>query len=418
MKNPSIRFFFGLGYLIFLLSCKDLKERSSDLSATDNSGASQGQVFLQGVDPGVTKLFRGNTQPIAEWEPLSTVIITGDIVNQRFGFELLQKLVLTGLRGIIFVGVNNPELQKKYGNFVDTKAPIQFIGISTSANKDHPSLTQRTHTVWTRDYGPIMARGIDGSPKMFNFRYYEYRDLDNQFNTALLESLKTKVHILPVGMNFEGGNFMTDGETCIYSDAVRQYHGYNLQDVNAIFRDYMGCKKVLTTPAVAHEATGHVDMVMKFVRKNEVVLAKLFRNPNPTQEEHTLNLEVKKSLDQIHDSLVKAGIKVTRIPMPAVRIVNGNPVFFSYTNSLISNGHIIMPVYGTDIDGNQALNAQNIYKSFNYTVHTVDSREIILKGGAVHCSTMQIPSYKQAWHDHFYDELRRRRLLHSKDKVN
>ncbi len=411
MRYPLIQLVLSFQFIIFAFGCKGLKEQTATLSEAEALEAFPGQIFLQGVDPGVANLFRGKTQPIAEWEPLSTVIISGSVLDFRFGYELLQKLLLTGLRGIIFVGVNNPELLKKFKQLVGPPGTTQFIGISTQAIIDHPSLWQKQHTVWSRDYGPIMARGTDGSPRMFNFKYARGdRELDDQFNTALLESIKTKAPTLPVGMKFEGGNFMTDGETCIYSDVVLQ-HGYNLKDVDGIFRNYMGCKKIITMPAVAHEGTGHVDMVMKFVRKNEVVLAQLFRNPNPTPEEHALNLDVKKSLDRIHTSLVKAGIKVTRIPMPAVRIIDYTPVFFSYTNSLISNGHIIMPVYGKDIDGDKAKQAIDIYKSFNYTVQTLDSKEIIVLGGAVHCSTMQIPAYQKAWHDQFYDELRRRRLL-------
>ena len=102
----------------------------------------------------------------------------------------------------------------------------------------------------------------------------------------------------------------------------------------------------------------------------------------------------------------KLGFNVIRVPMPGP-IFDGKDVFRSYTNSLTVNGAAITPRYvtpgGSDIADRAGRyfdssfrskyerEVQGVYESYGYDFHWVDSDGMIYVGGAVHCTTMQVP---------------------------
>ncbi|RZA13062.1 MAG: hypothetical protein EOP10_30375 [Proteobacteria bacterium] len=101
------------------------------------------------------------------------------------------------------------------------------------------------------------------------------------------------------------------------------------------------------------------------------------------------------------------GFRVIRIPVPGAIFQNDRDVYRSYTNSLAVNGHVIVPRYvapgGDDIAApngkyfDASLTAKyeaeviRAYQSLGYKFTWVDSDDLIYRGGAVHCTTMQIP---------------------------
>jgi agmatine/peptidylarginine deiminase len=100
------------------------------------------------------------------------------------------------------------------------------------------------------------------------------------------------------------------------------------------------------------------------------------------------------------------GFNVIRIPAPGP-IFRSDDTFRSYTNSLTVNGNVIVPRYVTPASDtistesgdyfDQALlskyerEVRKVYEKFGYKFTWVDSDGLIYRGGAVHCTTMQIP---------------------------
>jgi len=82
---------------------------------------------------------------------------------------------------------------------------------------------------------------------------------------------------------------------------------------------------------------------------------------------------------------------VVRIPQPVVYFEDFIwPVVRTYTNSLIVNDVVVLPVYNLPGDDE----AIAIYESVlpEKTIYALDARDIIASGGAWHCVTMEFPS--------------------------
>ncbi len=102
------------------------------------------------------------------------------------------------------------------------------------------------------------------------------------------------------------------------------------------------------------------------------------------------------------------GYKVIRIPMPGpVFSEEDNNMFRSYSNSITVNDHVIIPRYVTPgfeelgIDGRYfddrilseyEAEVEAVYESQGFKVTWIATDDLIVVGGAVHCTTMQIAS--------------------------
>jgi hypothetical protein len=72
--------------------------------------------------------------------------------------------------------------------------------------------------------------------------------------------------------------------------------------------------------------------------------------------------------------------------------VNGyydNYVWYTYTNSLIVNGYVLMPIYSKYSSSN--IEAQKLYEQAGLKVITINSDNSITAGGSIHCVTQSIP---------------------------
>ena len=123
-----------------------------------------------------------------------------------------------------------------------------------------------------------------------------------------------------------------------------------------------------------------------------------------TQRTKTANIQ--KYLDTRAAEIAAMGYKVVRIPIPGPVWSSSGDVFRSYTNSLVVNGHALVPRYvtpayedlatsrGTYIDASYRSKYEaeviRIYQNAGYAFTWIPSDELIAMGGAVHCTTMQI----------------------------
>jgi len=162
--------------------------------------------------------------------------------------------------------------------------------------------------------------------------------------------------------------------------------------------DYTGNEENILTLYLANEKTHHLDLWAKQLNPTTFIVGRYNSGSNAAL------------LDQVAAQLEAEGYTVVRIPQPdqqpqpVTRAILEHHILsdylrrtatrellitYSYTNSLLVNGKVLMPAYGFPTDEE----ARSVYEQVlpDYEVVMIDCSQIIEWGGAVHCTTMQMP---------------------------
>ncbi len=235
-------------------------------------------------------------------------------------------------------------------------------------------------TIWMRDYGPMFVRNTQRESVVIDGRYYWGRWNDDFMPTALANSRGLALARPPI--EIEGGNLLADGNgRCVTTERLVANNadlGYDAADVRGILRDYYGCQTTVIVPPIQGEGTGHVDMLVHLAGGNTALVGDYPPDEDPTNAAR---------LDTAAARLSAAGFDVVRVPMPSN---DGQQVFRTYTNALAVNGVVLLPVY--DDDSRFESKAVALYQQAypDRTIVPIDSDEVILWSGAVHCVTMTV----------------------------
>jgi agmatine deiminase len=236
-------------------------------------------------------------------------------------------------------------------------------------------------TVWMRDYGPFGVAG--GKPGIVDsvYRHYQYRRNDDAVPGVLGRAKNIDVFGMPIIM--DGGNLMVDSQgTLFHTNRTYLWNsGMSREAVDAHLKNYLKVKKIVTfdyagSPGQPADGTGHIDMYIKLLNDNTVLLAVTADEP------------FKAACDK-----AMAWFKANKAP-------NGEPykiitvkawatdAWYTYTNSLVVNNVAIIPSYSASTE---EANAKAAYESAGYTVVPVPSDDSIVAGGSIHCVTQTIP---------------------------
>ena len=139
---------------------------------------------------------------------------------------------------------------------------------------------------------------------------------------------------------------------------------------------------------VKPEATQHVDMFATFLAADQVLVAQVDPRQDP------VNAQI---LDNNARKLAKIKVdgkplRVERIPVPK----RDGKYWSPYTNIILSNKTILMPVYKSD-PPSIVKNAVNVYKRLmpGFKVDTVDMTTMRKLEGALHCMSVNIPKFAE-----------------------
>ncbi|MCX5886938.1 MAG: agmatine deiminase family protein, partial [Proteobacteria bacterium] len=134
------------------------------------------------------------------------------------------------------------------------------------------------------------------------------------------------------------------------------------------------------------DSTGHVDMFMKIVSANTALVAEY----SPDQKDYQV---LEDCAVLFMNSMNGAGEPwtVVRIPQPDVYYKYFVlPVVRTYTNAIIINNVLLLPVYNIPSDEEAAAIYEQVLPG--KTIYFIDASTIIESGGAWHCVTMEFPS--------------------------
>jgi len=257
---------------------------------------------------------------VAEFERMSAVLV-------RFPFGISVSLIAA-------MALETPVVTLVASTSQENTVRAQY----TAAGID-PAMTSfirtGTNSYWTRDYGPWFVQ-TGGEVAVVDFPYNRPRPADDDVPLAVAANLGLDVYGMP--LIHTGGNWMTDGYgTAASSDlVVEENPGLTEAQIEGLVEDYLGVERYFTLPDPNNTYIDHIDCWGKFLAVDKVLIRQV-------PASHAQYDEIEAVADWFAQADCGWGrpYRVYRVYTP-----NNQP----YTNSLILNGRVFVPVMNSSWD--------------------------------------------------------------------
>ncbi len=327
--------------------------------------------------------FNSNYRVGQEFENLSAVLLRWpfDYPDQRDEWgEMINAMAIANVTARVWVDSNTGKLQA-----------TRYLRANGYPTSHIQWVIENTDSIWIRDYGPqyLYDRASDGWG-VADFHYYTGRPADDDTPIFIAESAGVpRVDRQDQDVVFtEGGNINVDGLGFV-TYSTRTYTknpGVPRAIIDERITSALQATRKLVVQDPSLDSTGHVDMFLKILNTNTVFVAEY----DPGEVDYQV---LEDAAAGFRTALNGAGQPwtVIRLPQPDVYYTFFIlPVVRTYTNSLIVNNVVIVPVYGIDSDETAlALYAANFPGK---TIYPVNAERIIESGGSWHCVTMEFPN--------------------------
>jgi len=305
---------------------------------------------------------------------------------------------------------------------ISPKIYTSVIGDYDGINNVYP-IKVKYNDAWARDNSPIFVTNED-KIRIVDFRFNAWGgNVDGLYNNykdddALSGVLAKKFGVQKYHLDdfvLEGGSIHVDGEkTALVTKACLLSKGrnplLNQLEIEENLKIYLGVSKViwLENGIYQDETNEHVDNMACFIKPGVVALAWTTDRKDP---QYKFSFEAYKTLINSTDaSGRKLQVVKVKLPKPlymtkheAKGIRKGrfeaksreenSRLAASYINFYHGDKFIILPAFGVPEDKLAKAQLQKLYP--NKDIIQINTREILLGGGNIHCITMQIPFNKE-----------------------
>lgn len=276
-----------------------------------------------------------------------------------------------------------------------------------------------SNDAWMRDCGATFvvddrgeARGVDwafnawgGLQKMMYFPW----DQDELVAAKMLEIESLDRYKAPLVM--EGGSFHVDGQGALITTEQCLLHPNRNPDMTRAeieqrLADYLNIEKIVWLPRGVYEdeTDGHVDNLCCFARPGVVAMTWTDDKADPQYERSAEAYDALKSARDARDRPLEVHkiqqpdpMTMTKEEAEGLDVVDsaflrptGERLAGSYINFYIANGGLILPQFNDRHDDNARRKLAQLFP--NHKIIGVQSREILLGGGNIHCITQQQPA--------------------------
>jgi agmatine deiminase len=271
---------------------------------------------------------------------------------------------------------------------------------------------------WMRDCGPTFVidargrrRGVDWTFNAWGGLggglYFPW-DRDDEVAQKVLEIEGDDRYRTPFVL--EGGAIHVDGQgTCLTTEECLLNPNRNPDlgraDIEEVLRRYLGVSTVIWLGAGVYldETGGHIDELACFTSPGHVVLTWTDDRKDPQYE---ISMDAYQRLKSARDARGRA-LTIHKIHQPGPLFMTaeeaagvdqregsrprraGDRLPASYINFYIANRHVVMPLYGKRRDRAAMRTLRRLFPT--RTVVGVETREVLLGGGNIHCITQQVP---------------------------
>jgi agmatine/peptidylarginine deiminase len=357
-----------------------------------------------------TKAYVPANRVAAEWEPAIGAVVGWPLVLPE------QLLVDIAKKDLLFVILGSDEEEEeafeKFTELGIDEKQLRFIVHPNAINGDFAA---SAGPQWTRDWGPFSQFDKNGDHHLADplFMGYPlgsdacdgeldvttlYQEVED--NDEVVEELAAELGVAHkvIPLHITGGNIMFDGKgtamiTCL-TVKENEANGISLEELKSQLKELLGIDTFHVIPNFEDYGIQHIDCLLKFVSEDTVLIAR------PPESSHLFE-RYEKIVAIVSKLKTNSGLpyKVLRIEAGATAVKGegsdkGEDGIAAYTNSLILNNRVFVPLFGIDTD-QQALEtwrkAMPGYEVTGYEYSDVTNPESPFRSfDALHCRTRAI----------------------------
>jgi agmatine deiminase len=271
---------------------------------------------------------------------------------------------------------------------------------------------------WVRDSGPTVLVDAKGRRRGVDWQFNAWGGLHGGLYFPWDRDAEVAQKILelegmdryPAPFVLEGGAVHVDGQgTCLTTEECllnkNRNPGMTRAEIEAALRRYLGVSTIIWLGKGVHldETDGHVDELACFTSPGVVVLTWTLDRNDPQYEisrdayerlRHARDARGRPlTIHKLHQpgpltmSAAEAGGVDARVGSVPRR--SGDRLPASYVNFYVANRCVVMPLYDKRWDGAAMRLLRRLFPTRR--VLGVETREVLLGGGNIHCITQQIP---------------------------
>jgi agmatine deiminase len=293
----------------------------------------------------------------AEFEPMQGVLI-------RYNFGISYQIIKEMSEDVEVVTIVASQSEQNY-----VYSQYQSYGVNLE-NCDF--LIAPTNSYWTRDYGPWFMFNGNNEQGIVDFIYNRPRPYDNQIPVHF--GNKYAIPVYAMGLTHTGGNFMTDGQGIAVSTNIVYSENFGLthEQINQIMFDYCGIDTYHVVVDPNNDYIKHVDCWGKYLSPDTILIREV-----PTSHPRYSAIEATVNYFASQNSCYSTPYNIVRVYTP-----NNEP----YTNSLILNNKVLVPMYGTQWDDDAIASYENAMPGYEVLGFTGSWEPT----DALHCRVMGI----------------------------
>lgn len=331
----------------------------------------------------------------SEWERQDAIIIVWPHSHSDWAHTLNQ-IEVTYLNLCKYIGRQQDIILVAYDN-AHVLHIQQKLGAASVDCQNITFATIPTNDIWVRDYGPVCV-GSGTGQTLLDFEFdgwgqkYEC-SLDNAFNTKLFGHLKPMASYRSASQVLEAGNIEINshGEllcsrTCFRRNS-RTLHT-DLVRLEEQLGKWLECSKIhwLDTIQLAGDDThGHVDTLARFCTNDIIVYS---ASCNRHDANHAQSARLAMQLAIIRKQSCNR-FELVPLPLPDPMFRSGQQLPATYTNFLITNHTVLVPVFNDKRDNHALRTLDELFP--DREIIDIESNALIQQSGGIHCATKQIP---------------------------
>jgi agmatine/peptidylarginine deiminase len=332
----------------------------------------------------------------AEWEPQSAVVIawphaSGDFTNLSAVEDSYHFIATTITRfQPLIILCKDGEHQQHIQSLLPSNANLHFV--QTNYND-----------IWVRD--TVFLSVEWDHPKfgvqLLNFRFNGWgnkynHEADNNINLNLFAHPIFKGQpTATLSLVFEGGSIESDGQGTLMTTRncllnPNRNPELSEQAIASQLMNYLGAKRILWVDQdnlAGDDTDAHIDTLARFCDANTIAYSACNNSEDPHYQS-LKNMEAQLKAFKTEDG---QPYRLVALPLPqAIFDEHGEPLPANYSNFLIINGAVMVPVYDDPMDAVALERLASCYP--NHEIIATPCRPLVHQYGSLHCASMQIPA--------------------------
>jgi len=305
---------------------------------------------------------------IAEFEPMQGVLI-------RYPWGISYEIIAEMAEDAVVYTLVSNQTQENY-------VTNQYNNNGVNLNNCE-FIHATTNSYWTRDYGPWFVAYGDEQIGIVNFPYNRPRPDDNDVPLAVADFLD--IAVFGMDLIHTGGNYMTDGLGISASSdlVIEENPTLSQTQIDSLVQAHLGIDTYHLIPDPNNTYIDHIDCWGKFLAVDKVLIRSV-------PESHPQYDEIEEVVDYFSQQTSSYGT-----PYQIYRIYT--PGDQPYTNSLILNRKVLVPVTGSSWDDDALTTYQEAMPGYEVLPFTGSWEST----DALHCRTKGIADLEMLHIQHY-----------------